>query len=412
MKTTQQFKRTALVTALATCLLAGSAFAQDAAPADQAPAKAQNLDTITVTGSRIRSSDIETAQPVFTMDRQAIKATGLTNVDDILARMPSAGTPDITPQDTLASGADVGGRYVNIRNLGSQRTLVLVNGRRWSSSLSGLTDLSTIPVSMIDRIDVLKDGASSIYGSDAIGGVVNIITRERFDGAEANVYYGQNGKGDGVTKNADFTWGHSTQKSALIIGASYQDTNPMWNSERSETRYAQGPRHPDQGLGLGPWGRVVDPNSGDSYVINHGTGVNANSANIGDYHLYDPDSNADKYATQNDMTFRAGSKLKNLFLQERYNLTDNVTLRGAASYSTRDSNSQLAGYPFQTAAGRGDGLFIDPNNAYNPFPGEQTEFFRRTVEMPRITYSNAKMAHIDFGAEGYFQFLNHDWNWE
>src|SRR5581483_4455387 len=130
--------------------------------------KAKQLQVITVTGSHIRSVDLETSQPVFTMDRKAIKATGLTNVNDILARMPSIGTPDITPQDTLLSGMDVGGRYVNIRNLGSQRTLVLVNGRRRSTSLSGLTDLSTIPVSIIDRIDVLKDGASSVYGSDAI----------------------------------------------------------------------------------------------------------------------------------------------------------------------------------------------------------------------------------------------------
>jgi iron complex outermembrane receptor protein len=117
-----------------------SVFAQDTAPTQGSTntAPARQLDTVTVTGSRIRSVDVETAQPVFTLDREAIKATGLTNVDDILARMPSAGTPDITPQDTLSSGTDVGGRYVNIRNLGSSRTLVLVNGRRWSTSLSGL----------------------------------------------------------------------------------------------------------------------------------------------------------------------------------------------------------------------------------------------------------------------------------
>ncbi len=420
-------QKTLLAAAIAAALMlqTWTVAAQDAPPpGDATTSQAKQLDTVTVTGSRIRSADLETAQPVFTMDRQAIQATGLTNVDDILARMPSAGTPDITPQDTLSSGADVGGRYVNIRNLGSQRTLVLVNGRRWSSSLSGLTDLSTIPVSMIDRIDILKDGASSIYGSDAIGGVVNIITRERFDGAEANVYYGQNGKGDGQQKNADFTWGHSTEKSALIVGASYQDTKPMWNSKRDLTRYANGPRHPDDGLGLGPWGKVTDPRAAgtagagaynedgnwvpNSYVINHG----ANSGNLANYHLYDPDSTADKYATQQDMTFRSGTKLKNLFVQERYNLTDNIILRGTGSYTVRDTASQLAGYPFQTAAGRDDGLFISPDSAYNPFPGYETEFQRRTVEAPRVTYSKAKLAHIDLGAEGYFTFLDHDWSWD
>ncbi|WP_243050716.1 TonB-dependent receptor [Dyella sp. RRB7] len=417
-------QKTLLATAIAAALVlqTWSVAAQDAAPAQADQSSAKSLETVTVTGSRIRSVDVETSQPVFTMDRAAIQATGLTNVNDIIARMPSAGTPDITPQDTLSSGADVGGRYVNIRNLGSNRTLVLVNGRRWSTSLSGLTDLSTIPVSMIDRIDVLKDGASSIYGSDAIGGVVNIITKEKFDGAEANVYYGQNGEGDGTTTNYDFTWGHSTEKNSLIIGASYQNTDPMWNSERSETSYADGPRHPEDGFsGTGPYGRIIDPRADgtpgagsynaagkwvpNQYVINHGA---TDSSNLANYHLYDG-SVADSYNSQQDMTFRAGSKLKNLFVQDRYKLTDNITLHGLASYSTRDTSSQLAGYPFSTG---GTGVVLSGDNAYNPFPGQDVSFYRRTTELPRITWGNSKLAHIDVGVEGYFQFLGHDWNWD
>ncbi|WP_199096676.1 TonB-dependent receptor [Dyella sp. ASV21] len=418
-------QKTLLATAIAAALVlqTWSVAAQDAAPAQADQGAAKSLETVTVTGSRIRSVDVETSQPIFTMDRAAIQATGLTNVNDIIARMPSAGTPDITPQDTLSSGADVGGRYVNIRNLGSNRTLVLVNGRRWSTSLSGLTDLSTIPVSMIDRIDILKDGASSIYGSDAIGGVVNIITKEKFDGAEANVYFGQNGKGDGTTTNYDFTWGHSTEKNSLIVGASYQNTDPMWNSERSETDYANGPRHPEDGWSAtAPYGRIIDPRAAgtagagsynangkwvpNQYVINHGsTGTN----DLANYHLYDGTSNADKYNTQNDMTFRAGSKLKNLFLQERYKLTDNITLHGMASYSTRDTSSQLSGYPFSSG---GTGVVLSGANAYNPFPGQDVNFYRRTTELPRVTWGNSKLAHIDIGAEGYFQFLGHDWSWD
>lgn len=413
-------QKTLLATAIAAALMlhTWSVAAQDAAPAaDQS--KAKSLDTITVTGSRIRSVDVETSQPVFTMDRKAIQATGLTNVNDILARMPSAGTPDITPQDTLSSGADVGGRYVNIRNLGSQRTLVLVNGRRWSTSLSGLTDLSTIPVAMIDRIEVLKDGASSVYGADAIGGVVNIITRDRFEGSEVNAYYGQNEKGDGQQKNVDFTWGHNTEKNSLILGASYQDSKPMWNRDRAETRYANGPRHIEDSLGGGPWGRITDPRAEgtagagnyvdgkwvpNTYILNRG----GNPANFGDYHPFTGDP-SDLYNTQADMTFRAGTKLKNLFVQDRYKLTDNVTLRGSASYSVRDTSSQLSGYPLQSG---NTGLYIDPNNAYNPFPGEKTEFYRRTVEMPRVTWAKSKLAHVDVGAEGFFNFLGHEWNWD
>lgn len=395
--------RSLIASAITAALIttAWPALAQSANDQGTSDGKSKQLEAITVTGSHIRSVDVETSQPIYTMGRGEIKATGLTNVNDILARIPSIGTPDITPQDTLASGTDVGGRYVNIRNLGSQRTLVLVNGRRWNTSLSGLTDLSTIPVSIIDRIDVLKDGASSVYGSDAIGGVINIITRERFEGAEFNVYYGQNGKGDSQQKNTDFTWGHITKKSSFILSAAYQDEQPMWDRSRSITAYPQGPRHLSYGLGMGPWGHIYDENSPNGYVINHG---NTQTWNLANYHPYDQNSSVDKYNSNRDMTFRAGSTLKNLFLQERYQLTDNIMLHGAASYSSRNSTSQLAGYPFSGTLG--------PDAYYNPLPGDETDFTRRTAEMPRITWTNSRLTHIDVGAEGYFNFLDHDWSWD
>lgn len=141
------------------------------------------LDRIEITGSRIRSADVETQQPILTLDRQALEKQGLTSVADVLQNLTSAGSPAISRADALSSGEDVGGYYVDLRNLGAQRTLVLVNGKRLGASTSGLQDLSQIPMAAIERIEVLKDGASSIYGSDAIAGVVNVITRKRFDGA-------------------------------------------------------------------------------------------------------------------------------------------------------------------------------------------------------------------------------------
>lgn len=410
-------QKTMLATAIAAALMlqAWTVSAQDATPStaqdNAAATTVKHLQTVTVTGSRIRSVDVETSQPIVSMDRAQIQATGLTKVSDVLQHMVSTNSPDITPQDTLSSGSSVGGLYTSLRNLGSERTLVLVNGRRWSTDINGLTDLSTIPTSIIERIDVLKDGASSIYGSDAIGGVVNIITRDHYNGAEANVYYGQNEKGDGQQQGYDITFGTSTDKSNTVFTASYQNTDAMWNNKRALTRYGSGPRHPDSGLGQGPWGRVDDPNNpGNSYVFNHDGGATGNTADIGNYHLYDPDSNADKYNTQADMTFRAPTRLKNLFAQERYQLNDNVTLRATGSYSERTSSSQLAGYPF-----RSDGnqtVQIDKDNAYNPFPGQDVTFYRRTTEMPRITRSSAKMSHFDIGADGFFDIGEHEWNWD
>ncbi|KAF1006702.1 MAG: Vitamin B12 transporter BtuB [Luteibacter sp.] len=383
---------------------------------------------VTVTGSRIRGTDVETAQPVFTMNREAIQATGLTSLGDIVSRMPFAATPEVTSQDSLSSSNDAGGRFANLRNLGAVRTLVLVNGRRWTTSQGGLTDLSTIPVSIVERIEVLKDGASSIYGSDAIGGVINIITTDRFEGASADVFYGVNGKGDGSQKNGNFTWGKSTERSSLILGATYEDGGELMDRERDLTRYASGPRHPGDGYGMGGYGGVVDPRAAGTpgaghyaqdglwapnrYVIDHPGGVAGNPANLADYHPYDANSNADKYATTRDTTFRSGTKLRNLFATGRYNLTDDIALRGMASYGARDTRWRTAGYPLQSASGRADGLYIDPANAYNPFPGYATSFFRRTVEMPRVNWSQSKTLHGDLGAEGTFQWGEHTWNWD
>jgi iron complex outermembrane receptor protein len=107
------------------------------------------------------------------------------------------GSPAISRADALASGENVGGSFVNIRGLGAARTLVLVNGQRLGITTDGLADLSQIPTSAVERIEILKDGGSANYGSDAIAGVVNIITRRHVEGGEANVYLGQFDVGEG-----------------------------------------------------------------------------------------------------------------------------------------------------------------------------------------------------------------------
>jgi iron complex outermembrane receptor protein len=165
-----------------------------------------DLDRISVTGSRIRGASVETQQPILTMTRESLEKQGFSSVADVLNNLTSAGSPAISPE-SLASGENVGGYYVDIRNLGAQRTLVLMNGKRLGATTAGYQDLSQIPMSAVERIEILKDGASSIYGSDAIAGVVNVITRKNFDGGEASVYVGQYGKGDGDTETYSMTLG-------------------------------------------------------------------------------------------------------------------------------------------------------------------------------------------------------------
>lgn len=154
----------------------GTVFAQDSTT---------TLDRLEVTGSRIRQVDVATAQPVLSISRQDIEAQGFASVGDILQNISAAGSPSFSRASPLTSNQEAGGQYIDLRNLGAQRTLVLVNGKRLAISPDGFQDVSTIPTVMVERIEVLKDGASSIYGSDAMAGVINIITRKNFTGAEA-----------------------------------------------------------------------------------------------------------------------------------------------------------------------------------------------------------------------------------
>jgi iron complex outermembrane receptor protein len=138
--------------------LYGSAALATATPALAQDDSNAQLETITVLGSRIKRTDIETSQPVFVIEREDLQKTGLTSIGDILQDLTTNGAALNT---TFNNGGN-GETQIDLRNLSSNRTLVLVNGRRWVSGLAGAVDLNTIPVTIIERVEVLKDGASAI----------------------------------------------------------------------------------------------------------------------------------------------------------------------------------------------------------------------------------------------------------
>ncbi|CAM5264697.1 TonB-dependent receptor plug domain-containing protein [Rhodanobacter lindaniclasticus] len=403
----------------------GAVFAQDTTPTDQAqPANTKTLQTVVVTGSRIRSADIETAQPVFTMTQADIQKTGLINVGDILSNLSVAGAQTFSKAGVLTSNPEQGGQYVNIRSLGEQRTLVLVNGKRWATSLAGFTDLSTIPSSLVDHIDILKDGASSIYGSDAIAGVINIILKDRFDGAEASAYYGQNQAGDGNQTAYSFTMGTSGDKSTLLFGANYSSDGEIKANKRYATRFTYGPDHILDGLsGTGPWGRyrewnpVTNTYAGGSMILNHsgsynGVGVGSDSRNPANYHAGYAADGSDYYNPSQDMDLGGRNQLKSMFTNMRYDFNEFLTFKATAMYAERDNRRQVAGYPLNSLTQATNPVFISPDSYYNPVPGTPLYFSRRIVELPRITTNNVKSYHMDAGFEGAFTLGEHNWNWD
>ncbi|PPJ43357.1 MULTISPECIES: TonB-dependent receptor [unclassified Pseudoxanthomonas] len=203
--------------ASAASLATGNAFAQEAASSDT---EAKTLDRIEVTGSRLKRADIEGAVPVIVIDRASIDASGDVSVADVLRDSTFASFGNFKPQSGSSAQSLAS---IDLRGLGSGRTLVLIDGRRAPTnpmSASSGTDVNAIPLAAVERIEILSDGASAVYGSDAIGGVVNIILRKDFNGAELRYGKGQTKVTGGDLEDASAVFGVSSDRGRLVGGAS------------------------------------------------------------------------------------------------------------------------------------------------------------------------------------------------
>lgn len=199
------------------------------------------LDAVQVTGSRIKRAEAETAQPVVRLSRKDLERTGSNTVGDILQTLSAAGSS----LNTTINNGGTGATEVDLRNLGSNRVLVLVDGHRWVNGLRSLStnsvDLNTIPLAIVERIEVLQDGASAIYGSDAITGIVNIITRKRFDGLSLSSQYGEFTQGDGRNQIHTISGGKTlnffgSQSTTAFASISYQEQAPVFAGDRRLSR--------------------------------------------------------------------------------------------------------------------------------------------------------------------------------
>ena len=157
---------------------------------------------VEVTGSRILSTNAISPAPVQVLTSADIAASGAVNIQELLLKSPVFGTPSISRTNSNFITSSVGVATIDLRNLGEDRTLVLVNGRRFVAGQSGSAsiDLNTIPTDFIERVEVLTGGASSVYGSDAVGGVVNIILKRSISGVHLDASLGQSEKGDDKQK--------------------------------------------------------------------------------------------------------------------------------------------------------------------------------------------------------------------
>jgi iron complex outermembrane receptor protein len=198
------------------------------------------LERFVVTGSNIPSTEMAAEArtfPVQTIDRALIEQSGVFTTTELLQRMSLSNGGGV-PLTNNATGFTPGATAPSLRGLGPDYTLTLVNGRRLApypvghNGTSAFVDINSIPLAAIERIEILKDGASAVYGADAVAGVVNIILRKNYNGAVASVSYGNTTERDSSDVNASVIWGAGNDKGNLMIGVNYQSRQAIFQRDR------------------------------------------------------------------------------------------------------------------------------------------------------------------------------------
>lgn len=336
------------------------------------------VERIEVTGSRIKRADIEGANPVTVIDRAAIDKIGVTNVGDLLQNLTSSAGAAANTQ--VNNGSENSGAIrFSLRGMGDNRTLVLLNGRRIVAGGSGANsavDLNNIPVSIIKRVEVLKDGASSIYGSDAIAGVVNIITRNDFEGFEVQLTAGQHSEGDGAQKGFDITMGTRSDKGNVVLAIGANDQEDVFMGDRGFSEFelrAYPDGHTEEGGSSAPPWSNVDGYPGSAYDPTDPDSKPTADFNVtrgpeyGDWRKRDGSTDSYNYNPVNYL--QTPSKKFYLSAFGDYFINDNVTAFAEASYVKVDSQRLIAPEPLAPLVFFGSPAPYSADNYYNMMYG-------------------------------------------
>jgi iron complex outermembrane receptor protein len=353
-------------------LLASAAVPAVPALAQQTDSAAQSLEEVVITGSRIRRVDEETASPVFVMDASTIANTGVTTLGDLMMRVPAISGAATNPQ--VNNGGGAGESNVELRGLSAQRTLVLLNGRRinilGANGTTSAVDVNMIPLNMIDRVEVLKEGAGAVYGSDAIAGVVNFITKKNWDGAEVSVEWGQTSENDGERQSASLTLGNSGEKLSVLFGANYNKQDAVSAADRAfaaNALYLYGGVVSVGGSSRAPRGRVYLDDAAEAVFgcssVSRNEGATGATVDPANYHCFG-DVDGDAYNYQPYNLLMTPQERTSLFTILNYELGEGLEAYGEVLYNRTRSGFQLAALPFDANA---DDIVISADNAYNPF---------------------------------------------
>lgn len=411
---------------VASVALSGATFAQT---------DTEELDSITVTGSNIRGVDLEGALPVTIVGRDELLATGITDVGDLLQRLPSFSG---SPLGTRTNNGGNGSVFVDLRGIGAGRTLVLIDGRR---TVDG-GDFQSIPSAMIERVEILKEGASAIYGADAVAGVVNIITRTDFSGAEVEFSASDSFDTDNVDqKQGSLVFGNSSEDGGFVFGLQYEDQS---GAKQGDTPYqflqdsyiildpdayreggfdinsdyvnfAGSSRIPCGNFNLASGGPSLTVDGNDPSTGDCGTpGALLTPDDFRPYNggFFDPNNDTYNYAPINFL--QTPFEKTNIFFNGHKEV-NGVEVFTNFRYNHRTSSQLLAPIPYDTnfdpaapLAGGGNGVSAD--NVYNPFGEDVVRARRRMSEIDRRFTQDVQQYQAVIGARG--DLLDTGWSWE
>ena len=437
---------TALRAGVAFIALVGGATvaeAQNPTPtaAQAAPVAAVGSDEIVITGSRIRRSPLDLNAPRVFIDNADIKKTGLNSINDVLQRLPSAGggiNSRFNNSGNLGNppngaGVGAGAAEIDLRYLGSVRTLVLVDGLRYlngasASGVPGSVDLNSIPEGMIDRVEVLQDGASTIYGSDAIAGVVNIITKSHQKGFAASAQVGSYlDTNDGWTQNYQLSWGNGDSgPTRIVVGGNYEKANGVFAADRAISAFP------------GPYTTNCTQGGCSSFPLNgrfggavFGSGFKTLAGPTtgrpvfpGDFKAFPSDgSERFNFAPYNYLEIPL--KRYGLFGNLVQELGGDTHLRIKALWNRRESVNQAAPIPLGVGPDVGNGNLLDTitisgTNPFNPFGfdlipngqpgGNYNEIKRRVIEAGTRHFEQTVKTY--YGAATLDGRLGGEWYWD
>ncbi len=316
-----------------------------------------------VTGSRLARAGVRMPIPVDVITRPEIELSGHQSLGQILRYLPAVSGNSTS---TLVTNGGNGTASVTLRGLPASNTLVLLNGRRMNpDALYGsAVDLNTLPLALIDRIEVLKDGASAVYGSDAVAGVVNVLTRADLDGWHADAYIGQSGEGDLETHNLSLSYAFNSDTVRVSAGASYFDQNALFSRDRALSSSSD-----DRSRG------GIDKRSSataPSLIVLRTGPVTVEDGG------FRPVTTEDRYEYRNDTTLIVPSRRYSVFIDAEWQ-RDAVTWFAELLATRTSSLNTFAPTPLFTGF-ESLALPISANQAYNPFGVELFDVRRRVVE--------------------------------